>query len=150
MRNSNTIYHRTAGAFLLDKSNRILLSKREFCDGTTAWVNAKGHINDGESDEAAAIREVAEETGYTDIQIVCPLGEEEIRYKERGSDHIKSIKWFYARLKSEARVKQSLSKSEIGSFKDQKWFSLDEALDILSFNHDRECVLKIKRMLASN
>lgn len=40
----------------------------------TLWFFPKGHIEDGESDEDAARREIAEETGITDLEHIADLG----------------------------------------------------------------------------
>jgi 8-oxo-dGTP pyrophosphatase MutT (NUDIX family) len=50
------------------------------------WDFAKGHVDKGESDFDAAVRELREETGITDIQ---PVGgfEKEISYFFRSSKH---------------------------------------------------------------
>ena len=44
------------------------------------WGFPKGHLNDGESEEAAALREVAEETGLRNLRII-PNFKYRIRYK---------------------------------------------------------------------
>lgn len=51
--------------------NRFLLVQRCQDDDTGAdtWENAGGNIESGETPEAAAVREVREETGITDIAI---------------------------------------------------------------------------------
>jgi 8-oxo-dGTP diphosphatase len=51
--------------------NRFLLVQRCQSDdiGADTWENAGGNIEIGESPEAAAAREVKEETGITDITI---------------------------------------------------------------------------------
>ena len=49
-------------------------------DRPTEWVLPKGHIEAGESPEAAALRELAEETGV-EAEILRPLGCEQFRAK---------------------------------------------------------------------
>lgn len=58
------------------------------------WVFPKGHIEEGEQPEDAAIREVLEETGLQ-IQIVASIGL--TRYKfGPANEHHKRIDWFLA------------------------------------------------------
>ena len=40
-----------------------------------SWLFPKGHIEDGETDEDAAIREIIEETGLTNLEYIDDLGE---------------------------------------------------------------------------
>lgn len=58
------------------------------------WVFPKGHIEEGEQPEDAAIREVLEETGLQ-IQIAASIGS--TRYKfGPANEHHKRIDWFLA------------------------------------------------------
>ncbi|HVE84342.1 MAG TPA: NUDIX domain-containing protein [Myxococcales bacterium] len=52
----------------------------------TRWVLPKGHIEDGESEEEAAIREVREESGVA-AEVIWPLGE--LRYR-RGKKKVRA------------------------------------------------------------
>jgi 8-oxo-dGTP pyrophosphatase MutT (NUDIX family) len=54
-----------AAAVLLDDANRVLLMWRHrFATGTWSWEIPSGIVETAEAPEAAAIREVLEETGY--------------------------------------------------------------------------------------
>jgi 8-oxo-dGTP pyrophosphatase MutT (NUDIX family) len=67
-----------AGGVVLDDADRVLLIER--------WVVRsgelrheirlpKGHVEPGETEAEAALREVCEETGYCGVEIVADLGE---------------------------------------------------------------------------
>ncbi len=67
-----------AGGVVLDDAGRVLLLER--------WIERwgelrhevrlpKGHVEPGESDEEAAVRETCEESGYCDVTIVADLGQ---------------------------------------------------------------------------
>lgn len=47
------------------------------------WSFAKGHIESGENAATAARREVIEEMGLKNVEIICPLGTTEINFLER-------------------------------------------------------------------
>jgi 8-oxo-dGTP pyrophosphatase MutT (NUDIX family) len=63
---------RSAGGIVLGDSATVamVLSKNSH-----SWLLPKGHIDPGESDEDAARREIAEETGLTDLELLDDLGE---------------------------------------------------------------------------
>ena len=55
----------------VDGRNEYLLARA--LRPSNAWVFPKGHLEDGETSEQAAVRETREETGI-DATIVVPLG----------------------------------------------------------------------------
>jgi 8-oxo-dGTP pyrophosphatase MutT (NUDIX family) len=60
---------RTAGRIaLLDPQDRVLLSHDSW-NGRSWWCTPGGGIESGETVEQAALREVYEETGFTDIEL---------------------------------------------------------------------------------
>jgi 8-oxo-dGTP pyrophosphatase MutT (NUDIX family) len=66
----------SAGGFVLDRSGpdpQVALIARRDRRGRLVWSLPKGHIEEGETPETAAVREVLEETGITG-RIVAPLG----------------------------------------------------------------------------
>ena len=66
----------SAGGLVLDLSGALpmaALIARHDRNGRLIWLLPKGHVETGETNEEAAIREVAEETGIT-ASILAPLG----------------------------------------------------------------------------
>jgi ADP-ribose pyrophosphatase YjhB (NUDIX family) len=66
-----------AGGVVLDQAGRVLLITREVQRNGKLVREVrlpKGHVEAGESDAQAALREVCEETGYCDVAIVDDLG----------------------------------------------------------------------------
>jgi ADP-ribose pyrophosphatase YjhB (NUDIX family) len=53
-------------------------------DGHRNWGFPKGHLHRGERPEEAARREIAEETGLTDLVLHDPLGVIDWRFRHRG------------------------------------------------------------------
>jgi diadenosine hexaphosphate hydrolase (ATP-forming) len=83
-------FHQSAGAVVMIEDSCLVLRRSD----REEWVFPKGHLEDGETPEDAAIREVLEETGLP-IEIVASLGS--TRYKfGRGQAHHKRIDWFLA------------------------------------------------------
>jgi 8-oxo-dGTP pyrophosphatase MutT (NUDIX family) len=79
------------------------------------WVLPKGHIEKGESEEAAALRELREEAGVTG-RIVAPLGVRSFR---------SAVVAFFV-VEAEGTVYTNESR-------DPRWCTLEEALALSSF-----------------
>lgn len=58
------------GIVLGDRGTIALVRNRK----ETLWFFPKGHVEPGETNEAAARREIAEETGLTDLELIDDLG----------------------------------------------------------------------------
>jgi 8-oxo-dGTP pyrophosphatase MutT (NUDIX family) len=93
----------------------------------------KGHPDGDESAEAAATREVAEETGVT-AELVEPLGEVEYAYERRGRRIAKRVAFFLFEYRG-------------GSLEDHdheieqaRWMPIEEALEALTYEGEREMV----------
>ncbi|MBU1293087.1 NUDIX domain-containing protein [Patescibacteria group bacterium] len=125
---------RCAGGIVLGDGGTIALVRNR---KETLWFFPKGHVDLGESDEEAARREIAEETGLTDLEYIDDLGSyERPRIQKDGSDHheIKSIHMylFAAPPHSEVRGGMEIAEAQFVSFKhvleslehakDRAWF----------------------------
>jgi 8-oxo-dGTP diphosphatase len=61
---------------LLKKGNSFLIlknNKKDLNDLKTGWESPGGHLEENEDLEQALFRELKEETGLTDIKILCPI-----------------------------------------------------------------------------
>lgn len=78
-----------------------------------------GTVEGQEKPETTALREVAEETGYTDLEVV-EVGEETFHYKyyafSKQEGHEVTVNFVHLRLKSEARQEPNLDDSEKDKF----------------------------------
>lgn len=124
---------RTAGGIVLGDHGTIAMVRRK-----DAWLFPKGHVDEGETDEEAARREIAEEIGVTNLEYIDDLGTyERFKIREDGTDDTEYLKEIHMYLFAapphtelspaheivEARW-VSLSKivNEIGHPKDKAWF----------------------------
>ncbi|MGH3451685.1 MAG: NUDIX hydrolase, partial [Haloechinothrix sp.] len=73
-RKLTTVDETSAGGVVIDRARgRVALIGRLDRNGTLLWSLPKGHIEDGETSEQTAVREVKEETGIS-AQVLTPLG----------------------------------------------------------------------------
>ncbi|OGZ69366.1 MAG: hypothetical protein A3D44_02830 [Candidatus Staskawiczbacteria bacterium RIFCSPHIGHO2_02_FULL_42_22] len=116
------------------------------------WEFAKGHIEEGENQEQAALREIEEETGITDLKII-PGFKEYIKYFFRNNyDMVKEDKnkapWifklvvFYLAQTQTEVVK--ISDEHIGF----AWLSYQEALKKLTFKNAKNLLKKANDALS--
>lgn len=107
-----------------DAAVEVLLVHRPRYDD---WTFPKGKTDEGESDEACALREVLEETGLT-----CELGLEvaTLRYLD-GRDRPKVVRYWAMRVLAAA---DRPSDDEVD---EQVWLEVDTARSRLTYDHDR-------------
>jgi len=107
------------------------------------WDFPKGHIEKGEDEKTAAKRELGEETGITDPELVSRF-KERIEYyymRDRKRMH-KEVVFFLARTKTE---KVRLSDEHIGYV----WLPYKKALERLTFKNAKELLEKAEKALGS-
>jgi 8-oxo-dGTP pyrophosphatase MutT (NUDIX family) len=123
------VYRRTdAGAI------EVVLASRRTRRGDLAWGLAKGGIEDGESREAAAIREVREETGLT-AEIEGDLGDTKYMYVWEDVKIRKTVHFFLMRCTGGDVDDRDDEMEEI------RWFPLERALKRAAYRGERD-VLK--------
>ncbi|MEM1312603.1 MAG: NUDIX domain-containing protein [Patescibacteria group bacterium] len=140
--------HITSGCVLLDSldsvsgANVLMIFRKWEYVPEGAWILPKGHVEEGETLENAAIRETVEETGYQNIQIKNFLSEITIKYEKNGFMNIKKVHWFLALLNGENKFKQKLSDEEISSeIFEIKWVPLINSVKMSTFNNLRHIIL---------
>lgn len=100
------------------------------------WSLPKGKLDDGESFEDAALREVAEETGYE-----CSLGHElesSVYTDNEGRD--KLVRWWRM-----APIKGHFEPND--EVDELRWLALVDAIVQVSYDHDRELLMEVRAEL---
>lgn len=138
--NIDCLFERSCGAVVFygsgeDRVFLLIKNKR-----SAHWGFPKGHIEDGETNEQTATREVLEETGL-DVTIV-PGFSSTSKYTIQGKVE-KTVTIFLATASSRG---VTLQEDEID---DSKWVGYNEALELLNFENDRHIFLQAGEFLCS-
>lgn len=83
-------YVEAAGGLVSNKENGKFL----FINRFDKWDLPKGKIEDGETPEITAIREVEEECGISDVKIISPLSCTYHTYFFKNTPHLKKTHWY--------------------------------------------------------
>jgi bis(5'-nucleosidyl)-tetraphosphatase len=126
---------RSYGVILIfrEKENKFLLIK----NGSAGhWGFPKGHKEEGETDQETALRELKEEAGIENCEIIdSPELSEEYTFEQAGQKTHKITKYFIGFAESK-EVK--VQKEEIAGY---KWATYEEAIGILTYENNKR-VLK--------
>ncbi len=126
----------SAGGLVVDLSGeRGLLIGRHDKRGRTLWSLPKGHIEIGETPEAAALREVEEETGIVS-KITRSLGVIDFWFMAEGKRIHKTVHHF---LFSEVSGELAPQISEVDVV---DWFPLDEIATRLAYPDERKLIAR--------
>lgn len=125
----------TAGGIVVrnNPDKQILLIK--FSDNTGLGI-PKGHVEENETLEETAIREVTEETGLTNLTIIKKLGViTRPAVEDDGTKVEKDIHLFLMKTDDTSHGKAD---------EDYGWYSIDEAITKMGFPQEAEFLRKIK------
>ncbi|MCC6155323.1 MAG: NUDIX domain-containing protein, partial [Candidatus Hydrogenedentes bacterium] len=107
----------------------------------------KGHVDEGETDEQAAMRETCEESGYCALEVTADLGECRTEYDHNGKLYVRDEHYFLMRLTSpEWRAPDVDPDSEEALFS-VKWArDLDEAESLLTYASEKDFAARARRV----
>ncbi len=128
------VLYTAAGGVVTDVAGeQVLLLIRPSCDEVRL---PKGHIKPGELPTEAALREVAEESGYTDLEIVTSLGQQLVAFP-LGKKSIRRTEYYYLmRLRSRQQAERPEADEQFFPI----WVSWQEALENLTFEAERKWI----------
>lgn len=124
------IKEKSAGCIIIE-NEKILLVKQT----SGNWGFPKGHLEKGESETEAAIRETKEETNL-DVTILDENKRYSIEYDTNKGTHKEAV-YFLAKKTSNNISRQESEITEI------KWFNFEEAIETISFENAKELLRKV-------
>jgi 8-oxo-dGTP pyrophosphatase MutT (NUDIX family) len=129
----------SAGAVIFRKNGEIKFLVLQYGGGY--WDFSRGHIEQGESEEETARREIAEETGLKDLEFIPGFREKTF--------------WFFRKegqtIYKEAIIllaKTTTDKITISSeHQDYKWLNYEEAMKVMTFKNAKAILEKANKFL---
>jgi len=111
-------------------------------DAKDRWTIPKGHVEEGETTQETAIREIAEETGLKDIKIIGWLGKINFRYRREQSLVLMVTHIYLAQSKD--FDEKLIAEDWMNGI---KWFPATEAVDLIAYEDISKLMLiGMKRM----
>lgn len=114
-------------------------------DSYSNWGFPKGHLERGEMPEAAALREVAEETGVAGLMLRGPIETIDWYFRFRGR-LVHKICYFYL---METEQSETSPQQEEG-ITACRWSPFPEAQDVISYANAREVLRRAHEMVVAS
>lgn len=105
------------------------------------WDLPKGHVEKGESDVGAALRELEEETGIASVELIDGFAESIHYFFKRDGKLVSKDVIFFLALVPKNEVTLSVE------HKDFMWLPIDEALNKVTFETAKEVLRKADAFL---
>jgi 8-oxo-dGTP pyrophosphatase MutT (NUDIX family) len=138
------IFYQAAGGVVIRDRKILVLERPERAELRLP----KGHIEQGESDVEAALREVREESGYAELSVVSDLGTQQVRFlhPDQEREVVRAEHYFLMRLRADAQIQWEAQELQFRPV----WMPIEEAMVQLSFESEREYVRRALRWIEEN
>lgn len=130
----------SCGCIILDKDNKVLMEREISRNGDRFWAFPKGHMEDGETEEETAIREVKEEVGL-DVKIIDKKSIDNNYFLHNGKV-LKRVIQFIAKPVGDTELKLQAEEVEQARF-----MSLDEARELADFEYTKITIDEVKERM---
>jgi 8-oxo-dGTP pyrophosphatase MutT (NUDIX family) len=114
------------------------------CDSYGNWGFPKGHLEEDERADVAALREVIEETGLESATVTGPIAKIDWWFRLHGDLIHKNCEYFLMETGGTATTPQQ---SE--GISACRWAPIDEALELISYKNAREVLQRAHEMVLS-
>src|SRR5437660_9990775 len=131
------IQTRSAGGIVVNREGRVLVVSQH----GTSWSLPKGHIEEGEDALAAARREIYEESGVRELELVGELGSyQRPRIGKHGGEDESELKTIYLFLFRTSEMSLSPVDAENP---EARWVEVNRVAELLTHPKDREFFLSV-------
>lgn len=118
----------TAGGIVYRRNKKNEIEILLIQDSKDRWTIPKGHIEEGETAQETAVREIGEEAGLGDVEVICWLGKIHFRYRRLTTLVLMTTQIYLVRAKGDTNnIKKEDWMNGI------QWFSFNEALDRIEY-----------------
>jgi diadenosine hexaphosphate hydrolase (ATP-forming) len=115
-------------------------------DAKDRWTIPKGHIEEGETAQQTAKREIGEEAGLQNVEILGWLGKIHFRYRRVDKLVLMTTQIYLVRAQGDTNA---IEKEEW--MNDIRWFSFHDALDVIEYEDiGKLMLLAMKRIRQEN
>jgi mutator protein MutT len=128
------------GVVVRDRSCVVIVPRRRTADGSRVLALPKGHPDQGETPEAAAVREVREEAGVS-ASVVEKLGDVRYVYQRAGRRIAKVVSFYMLAYESGEPEEHDHEVEEA------RWMELSEAAEALTYEGEREMAARALQRL---
>lgn len=119
----------------------VIVPVKRSLEGNRVLALPKGHLDDGETPEHAATREVREETGV-EAELIEKLGEIRYRYERKRAVVDKTVAFYLFEYRSGDVADHD------HEIEDARWMPLEEAAQALTHAGEREIVTRALSRMA--
>ena len=131
----------SAGGVVIHNGRALLIRMKNLA-GELVWTFPKGHIEAGETPEAAALREVREETGCV-CRITGDLFTAHYNFTRQGRPVEKTVRWFL--MKKAGEDAEATTPHEVHGM---KWCGAAETEASITYPSDKELFSLVKSLLS--
>lgn len=118
----------TAGGIVFRRNGKGKVEILLIQDSKDRWTIPKGHIEDGETAQETALREISEEAGLKEMKAICWLGKIHFRYRRVSTLVLMTTQIYLVRALGDT---DDIQKEEW--MNGIKWFDFHEALDVIEY-----------------